>query len=62
MMRETILARGEETEARILVTDEHGTQLLDGEEELLAEYPEDRHEALLKALLAEGWEIESDGP
>jgi hypothetical protein len=61
-MRETILARGEGTEARIIVTDEGGTTLLDEEEEILADYPEDRHEALLKALLADGWEIESDGP
>jgi hypothetical protein len=62
MMRETILVRDEDEQARILVTDERGTQVLDGEEELLAEYPEDRHAALLAALLAEGWEVESDGP
>lgn len=60
-MRETILVRNED-ETRIVVSDERGTQVLDGEEELIAEYDEDRHAAVLAALLAEGWEIESDGP
>jgi hypothetical protein len=60
-MRETVLMKGE-METLVIVTTAAGTELLDGEEELLESYPEDRHEALLARLLAEGWEIEEDGP
>ncbi len=60
-MRETVLMKGE-MDTRVIVTTEAGTELLDGEDELLESYPEDRHEALLARLLAEGWEIEEDGP
>ncbi len=60
-MRETVLMRGE-METMVLVTDASGTQLLDGEEELIASWPEDRHEQVLAEYLRKGWEVEEDGP
>jgi len=61
-MRETVLARGA-METRVLVTTpETGTLLLDEEEEVLESHEEDRHAAILERLLAEGWEVEEDGP
>jgi hypothetical protein len=60
-MRETVLMKGE-VETLVIVTTEAGTELLDGEEELLESYPDDRHEAVLARYLALGWEIEEDGP
>ena len=60
-MRETVLAKGE-TETVVIVTTETGTEVLDGEDELLESHAEDRHAAILARYLAEGWEIEEDGP
>jgi hypothetical protein len=61
-MRETVLARGE-METRVLVTTpETGTLLLDEEEEVLESHDQDQHEAILARLLADGWEVEEDGP
>jgi hypothetical protein len=60
-MRETVLMKGE-TETLVIVTTESGTEVLDGEEEVLASYPEDRHAELLARYLSSGWEIEEDGP
>lgn len=60
-MRETVLMKGE-LETRVIVTTSGGTEVLDGEEEVLEAYPEDRHAQVLARLLAEGWEIEEDGP
>jgi hypothetical protein len=60
-MRETVLMRGEH-ETRVIVTTEHGTDLLDEEDEVLESHPEDRHAELLARFLADGWEIEEDGP
>lgn len=60
-MRETVLMKGE-LDTLVLVTTTTGTELLDGEDEVLESYPDDRHAAVLARLLAEGWEIEEDGP
>jgi membrane-anchored protein YejM (alkaline phosphatase superfamily) len=60
-MRETVLRRGE-TETLVIVTTEHGTELLDAEDELLESYLEDHHAQLLARFLANGWAIEEDGP
>lgn len=60
-MRETVLMKGE-LDTLVLVTTTTGTELLDAEDEVLESYPDDRHEAVLARLLAEGWEIEEDGP
>jgi hypothetical protein len=60
-MRETVLMRGEE-ETLVIVTTAAGTTLLDAEDEVLEEWPEDRHAALLARYLSEGWEVEEDGP
>lgn len=60
-MRETVLVKGARA-TRVIVTTAAGTELLDEEEEVLESWPEDRHAELLARLLAEGWEIEEDGP
>lgn len=60
-MRETVLAKGE-TETVVIVTTAAGTEVLDGEEEVIESHREDRHEAILARYLAQGWEIEEDGP
>lgn len=60
-MRETVLMKGAWA-TRVIVTTAAGTELLDEEEEVLESWPEDRHQAVLARLLAEGWEIEEDGP
>jgi hypothetical protein len=60
-MRETVLMRGE-TETLVIVTTEHGTDVLDAEDEILESYPDDRHAERLARFLADGWEIEEDGP
>jgi hypothetical protein len=60
-MRETILMRGE-LDTLVIVTTAAGTEVLDGEEEVIESHPEDRHEALLAKYLAAGWEVEEDGP
>jgi hypothetical protein len=60
-MRETVLAKGE-METVVIVTTASGTEVLDGEEEVLERYDEDRHEAVLARFLAQGWEVEEDGP
>ena len=60
-MRETVLMKGE-LDTLVIVTTAAGTTVLDGEEELVETYPDDRHEQLLSKYLAQGWEIEEDGP
>ena len=60
-MRETVLMKGE-VATIVIVTTAAGTEVLDGEEDVVESYPEDRHEAVLARCLAEGWEIEEDGP
>jgi hypothetical protein len=60
-MRETVLAKGA-TKTRVIVTTTSGTELLDEEDEVLDSWPEDRHAQVLADLLAQGWEIEEDGP
>jgi hypothetical protein len=60
-MRETVLAKGE-LETVVIVTTAAGTEVLDGEDETLESYPEDRHAEVLARFLALGWEIEEDGP
>jgi hypothetical protein len=60
-MRETVLMRGE-LDTLVIVTSACGTEVLDGEEEVIESYPDDRHEAVLARYLALGWEIEEDGP
>lgn len=60
-MRETVLMKGE-IDTLVIVTTAAGTEVLDGEDELLESYPEDRHEEVLAAYLKQGWEIEEDGP
>jgi hypothetical protein len=46
----------------VIVTTRSGTEVLDEEEEVVETHPEDRHEAILAKYLAQGWEIEEDGP
>ncbi|WP_270938511.1 hypothetical protein [Falsiroseomonas oryzae] len=60
-MRETVLMKGE-IDTLVIVTTAAGTEVLDAEEEVVASYPDDRHEELLARYLAQGWEIEEDGP
>jgi hypothetical protein len=60
-MRETVLAKGE-LATIVIVTTAAGTEVLDGEDELLESHPEDRHAEILARYLAQGWEIEEDGP
>ncbi|MGG5818229.1 hypothetical protein [Falsiroseomonas sp. HW251] len=60
-MRETVLAKGE-TATLVIVTTDTGTEVLDEEEEVVETFPDDRHQELLTRYLAQGWEIEEDGP
>ncbi|WP_216837971.1 hypothetical protein [Falsiroseomonas tokyonensis] len=60
-MRETVLMKGEMA-TRVIVTTDSGTDVLDEEDEVLESHPEDQHEAILARFLAQGWEIEEDGP
>ncbi|HEV7268674.1 MAG TPA: hypothetical protein VGN83_27760 [Falsiroseomonas sp.] len=60
-MRETVLMKGE-MDTLVIVTTATGTEVLDGEEEVIDSYPEDRHEDVLAHYLQQGWEIEEDGP
>jgi hypothetical protein len=60
-MRETVLMKGAMA-TLVIVTTAAGTEVLDGEEEVVESYAEDRHEAVLAHYLAAGWEIEEDGP
>jgi len=60
-MRETVLMKGE-LETLVIVTTATGTEVLDGEEEVVESYDDDRHEELLAKYLKQGWEIEEDGP
>jgi hypothetical protein len=60
-MRETVLMKGE-IATLVIVTTRSGTEVLDEEEEVVETHPEDRHEALVAKYLAQGWEIEEDGP
>jgi hypothetical protein len=60
-MRETVLMKGE-IATLVIVTTRSGTEVLDEEEEVVETHPEDRHEAILARYLAQGWEIEEDGP
>jgi hypothetical protein len=60
-MRETVLMKGESA-TLVIVTTRSGTEVLDEEEEVVETHPEDRHEAILAKYLAQGWEIEEDGP
>jgi hypothetical protein len=60
-MRETVLMKGE-LDTLVIVTTATGTEVLDGEEEVVESHPEDRHEQVLARYLALGWEIEEDGP
>jgi hypothetical protein len=60
-MRETVLMKGE-IATLVIVTTRSGTEVLDEEEEVVETHPEDRHEAILAKYLAQGWEIEEDGP
>jgi hypothetical protein len=60
-MRETVLMKGE-IDTLVIVTTAAGTEVLDGEEEVVESYPDDRHEDILAKYLKKGWEIEEDGP
>jgi hypothetical protein len=60
-MRETVLMKGE-MDTLVIVTTAAGTEVLDGEEEVIESYREDRHAEVLAKYLAKGWEIEEDGP
>jgi len=60
-MRETVLMKGEMATV-VIVTTASGTEVLDGEEEVLESHDEDCHEAVLARFLAQGWEVEEDGP
>ncbi|MBU8539822.1 hypothetical protein ACFOD3_18520 [Falsiroseomonas tokyonensis] len=51
-----------EMATRVIVTTDSGTDVLDEEDEVLESHPEDQHEAILARFLAQGWEIEEDGP
>jgi len=60
-MRETVLMKGE-IDTIVIVTTATGTEVLDGEDEVIESHPDDHHEAILARYLAQGWEIEEDGP
>jgi len=60
-MRETVLMKGE-METIVIVTTSAGTEVLDGEDDTLESYPDDRHAEVLARFLGQGWEIEEDGP
>jgi hypothetical protein len=51
-----------EMDTLVIVTTAAGTEVLDGEEEVVESYPDDRHEVVLAKYLKQGWEIEEDGP
>ncbi|NKE45816.1 hypothetical protein HB662_13580 [Roseomonas frigidaquae] len=51
-----------EMATRVIVTTEAGTEVLDEEDEVLESYPDDQHEPTLARFLAQGWEVEEDGP
>jgi hypothetical protein len=60
-MRETVLMKGA-VATIVIVTTESGTDVLDGEDEVLESHKDDQHAAILARYLAEGWEVEEDGP
>lgn len=60
-MRETVLMKGE-MDTLVIVTTASGTEVLDGEEEVIDSFLDDRHEEMLAKYLRQGWEIEEDGP
>ncbi len=60
-MRETVLAKGKMA-PRVIVTTAAGTEVLDEEDEVLESHKDDQHEAILARFLAQGWEVEEDGP
>lgn len=60
-MRETVLMKGE-VDTLVIVTTAAGTEVLDGEEEVVESYTDDRHEQVLAKYLKQGWEVEEDGP
>ncbi|WP_439598612.1 hypothetical protein [Falsiroseomonas sp.] len=60
-MRETVLMKGEMA-TRVIVTTDSGTEVLDEEDEVLESHQDDQHEAILARFLAQGWEVEEDGP
>jgi len=60
-MRETVLMKGE-VATIVIVTTAAGTEVLDGEEEVLESHPDDKHAAILARYLALGWVVEEDGP
>jgi hypothetical protein len=60
-MRETVLMKGE-MDTLVIVTTLTGTEVLDGEDEVIESYPDDRHAEVLAKYLGQGWEIEEDGP
>jgi len=60
-MRETVLMKGE-LATIVIVTASGRTEVLDGEDEVLESYEDDRHEAVLARYLTMGWEVEEDGP
>ena len=60
-MRETVLMKGEVAPI-VIVTTAAGTEVLDGEEEVLESHPDDQHAAILARYLALWWEVEEDGP
>jgi hypothetical protein len=60
-MRETVLMKGE-MDTLVIVTTLTGTEVLDGEDEVIESYPDDRHAEVLTKYLGQGWEIEEDGP
>jgi hypothetical protein len=60
-MRETVLMKGE-LATIVIVTASGRTEVLDGEDEVLESYEDDRHEAVLARYLKLGWEVEEDGP
>lgn len=60
-MRETVLMKGD-LATLVIVTTATGTEVLDGEEEVVESFAEDRHEEVLARYLRLGWEVEEDGP
>jgi hypothetical protein len=60
-MRETVLMKGE-MDTLVIVTTDTGTDVLDGEDEVIERHAEDRHAEILARCLSEGWEVEEDGP
>ncbi len=60
-MRETVLMKGE-IDTLVIVTSSSGTEVLDGEEEVLESYPDDCHDEVVRRFLALGWDVEEDGP